>query len=65
MGEVGIVAVTVDAGRLLSILIGMPAFTAWVFVSRGGWTPVFFFTDFIVGAAFALYGWRREDRSLI
>ncbi len=62
---VGLGTALIGARTLLCIVIGMPSFILWIRVSRGGWSPLFFFAVFIIGAAFAWHGWRRDDQGVI
>ena len=58
---VGVALEALRAGRILCILVGMSSFPLWLLLSRGYWNPWWFFFVVIVGSAFALEGWRREE----
>jgi hypothetical protein len=49
-------------GRLRSTALGLLAFLAFEYATRGGFAGRVFFSAFVVGAAFAWIGWRREER---
>ena len=59
---VGILVELLDAGRLLAILLGVPAFVVGQFLSRGGVPVTQMFCFLFIGAGCAWLGIRREER---